>query len=512
MASEQLKSYFISITKWLALFLLLISSIVLVYSLTKSQPLVHDEAVYLTEARSWMSDAPASEFRVYRPIGLAVIGWILLHFTDSDQSLRLIGIVFAFFTTLFLFLLVNSLSGVRAAILSVLLMLSSGLFLQNAPNFLNDVPSSGFIFGILWVLWRYFQTAGKSKLIFLLPALIGLAFYLRYGTVINFAAIGFISMLLFWKKFSLKENKEYSGIIWSILITLIVLIPFFYISISTGNGLTGVLSRGGGAAGRKFLGEGLIDYIKYIPYELGGWAFGFFILLGVIFTVVIPIITKIKKESHLGIFWVGSIAMLHLFISGLLVHAEPRYIFFSATILASVGAIAFIYLIDRMRILSYLIFIFVISIVFYFGVGQYEFARKSFDNKFSSVTRASYVVASDIIKKDNPSNKECAVWSVALRPEISWYSHCYTLPIREPIFFYKDYLIHLRRDRYAVTYTNISELQIDNSTADEFGVTLEKIYQQKTNSSLGDMIIYRLNKNNPIDSKLREEMMKASKK
>lgn len=460
-----------------------------------------------------MSDLPASEFRVYRPIGLVVTGWVMLHFTDSEQSLRLVGIMFSLFSTLFLFLLVNSIAGLRAAVLSTLLMLSSGLFLLNAPNFLNDVPSSGFIFGVLWILWRYYKTDGRSRLIILLPSLVGLAFYLRYGTVINFATIAIISTLFLWRRFYSKQNISYSGILWSFFGTFLVLIPFFYISISTGNGLTGVLSRGGGAAGRKFLGEGLIEYGKLIPYELGGWAFGVLILLGTVATLFIPLITKLEKEKWLGVFWMGSIALLHLLISGLLVHAEPRYIFFSATILSSVGVIVCVSLANKIKFLflGHFLLVSLGLLIIYFGVAQYGLAKESFNNKVSSVARGSYVTASELIKQDNPSNKECVIWSTSFRPELSWYSGCYTLTVNEPIDFYRNYLIHLRRDHYSIAFTGVTELQINDSTANSFGVVLEKMHQQKTNSSLGDMIIYRLNKENPVDSKLREEMANKAK-
>jgi len=73
-------------------------------SLVGSQPIGHDEAVYLTKARSWMEGTPADEFEIYRPIGMAWFGWLFLHFGDSEIMMRSFGVIFGAISTLFIYL------------------------------------------------------------------------------------------------------------------------------------------------------------------------------------------------------------------------------------------------------------------------------------------------------------------------------------------------------------------------------------------------------------------------
>ena len=81
----------------------------IIFSLIGSQALVHDEAVYLTKARAWTEGTPANEFKIYRPIGMAWFGVILLQFGDSEQVARIFGAFFGSLTIVFIYLLFNRL-------------------------------------------------------------------------------------------------------------------------------------------------------------------------------------------------------------------------------------------------------------------------------------------------------------------------------------------------------------------------------------------------------------------
>src|SRR3989344_5043112 len=167
-----------------------LGTIFILWSLVGSQPFGHGESVYLTEARSWIDGAPADEFKIYRPIGMAGFGWIFLHFGDSERLLRLFGVIFGAIATLFIYLFFKRIFNTPFALVITGVIGTSTLFLREAPLFQNDIPSSGLLIGTLWLLWIYYESAGKSRSIYFVGPLAALAFYIRYGVASAFGIIG----------------------------------------------------------------------------------------------------------------------------------------------------------------------------------------------------------------------------------------------------------------------------------------------------------------------------------
>src|SRR3989344_4878468 len=181
-------------------------SFLLLWHITGSQSLRHDEAVYLTKARSWIEGTPANEWRIYRPIGTAVFGWIFLLFTNSEPLLRIFGDIFGALSLVFIYLLFKLMSNVWVALSIVFVVCTSPVFLQHAPQFLNDIPAGGLLVGSLWLIWDHYEKAGRSKLIYLTAPLAILSFYTRYGVAISLGSIGLLSLLTLAKKFSSKKD------------------------------------------------------------------------------------------------------------------------------------------------------------------------------------------------------------------------------------------------------------------------------------------------------------------
>ncbi len=337
------------------------STFFVLMKIERMQPLVHDEAVYLSKARSWIEDTPANEFRIYRPIGMAWLGWIFLQFSDSEKFLRIFGVLFSSITLVFVYLLFEKIANRLVGFFVSVTVFSSTLFLQNAPQFLNDIPSTGFLIGSMWVILDWYKTDGKSNLIYLFAPFSAFAFYLRYGVATSLIIIIAMSILIFGLKFIKNENASYERIFDTVLLTLLLFLPHFIESFFVTNNFLGILMRAGNAAGREYLGEGLVDYIRWMPNEIGGWLFGYVSIIGIIITIIF-IFSKKIREKNIELFWIGFIALSNFIFTGLLVHAEPRYIFFPLVLFVGVSIVS-IFSVIKINIFLKYIFVIVYLVV-----------------------------------------------------------------------------------------------------------------------------------------------------
>ncbi|MDO8572394.1 MAG: glycosyltransferase family 39 protein [bacterium] len=494
-----MKKILVKLSHFLIPCLILGSTLFILGSLVSSQPFGHDESVYLTEARSWIDGSPADEFKIYRPIGMAGFGWIFLNFGDSEVFVRFFGVIFGAVALLFVHLLFKRMFNIFVALGITITVGTSTLFLQEAPLFQNDVPSSGLLIGILWLLYIYYESAGKSKVIYFVGPLAALAFYLRYGVVSALGIIGVLTLLVLVPKFIKKEGVDYSKLGTSLIISILLFVPHFIQSLVVEGKLLGILSRSGEAAGRQYLGEGLLDYIRLLPNELGGWALGITAIIGTIVTVVI-IFRKNLRENYAGLLWIGSIGLLNFIVTGLLVHAEARYVFFPMVLLSGTGIASLYYLMRNWpkAFINSLIAIFLLGVMFY-GVNSYQEINSFFRTKEMDLYSVAYVKASEAIRYDSTDNNGCAIWAIPTnRPRVSWYSKCNTLKINNAATFKKDFRIHLRKDHYSIVRATLKEPQINQDVAVEFDIILTEIFRTENLSKLygGDLIVYRVTRKN----------------
>lgn len=477
-------------------FFVFITIFILLFSLERSQPLVHDEAVYLTKARSWQEGTPADEFRIYRPIGMALFGRAFLLFGDSEQVVRLFGVFSGALTATFIYLLFKRVFNWIIAITVTIVMVSSTLFLQNAPQFLNDIPSAGFLLGCLWVIWDWYATKGRSKLIYLFAPFSALAFYLRYGSASALVIITGCSLFVLGLRIVKKEGVSYGKIFNTFILSIILFALHFIESIEATKSFLGILSRSGSAAGREYLGEGLFNYIKWLPNELGGWVLGVGLIIGMITGVIIISIKKFRKK-YTSLAWLSLVGLLSFILTGILVHAEPRYVFFPAVIFVGLGLGGVSLVCYRVKLLKFIYFGLFLAVAIFFGRKNYFESVDFFNDKIAG-SRRSYIEASLAIRRDTSGGKECSIWSSSFRPELSWYAECHTFNISNKDTFKKDFLINFRSSQYSIVYSKQNSKQLDENVAKEFGVFLSEIFRTRVSQSIGDLIVYKINDQNKI--------------
>jgi hypothetical protein len=479
-------------------------TIFILSSLTSSYPFGHDESVYLTKARSWIEGTPSDEFEIYRPIGMVGMGWFFLHFNESEQAVRTFGVIFGALTIFFIFLFFKQVFNNWIAIATVATIVTSSLFLHEIPHFLNDIPSSGILIGVLLMIWIYYESSGKSKSVYFIGPLAALAFYLRYGVASALGIISVLSIFILGPEF-IKKCVGYSKLKKSLALFFFLFAPHFVQSLIAEKSILGILTRAGKAAHRAYLGEGLVDYIKWLPNEIGGWVLGITAILGIIATIVI-VLKKKLRQNHLNLFWIGSIGLLNFIITGLLAHAEARYVFFPMVILSGTGIASLYYLIrSSSKILADSLTVIFLLGILYYGLNGYYETDSFFKSKEFDPYAAAYVKVAKTIQNDSKNNENgCVIWALTSnRPRMSWYSKCNTSKVTDPIAFEKKFRIYLRKNQYSVVRSKLKEndtgeYQLDQNNAEKFGVILTEVFRTKNLSKLygGDLIVYRIKRKN----------------
>ena len=476
------------------------SSFLVLWSLIGSHSFGWDESVYLTKARSWIEGTPADQFGVYRPIGMASFGWLMLQFGESEQGVRMFGAIFGAVTLVFLFLLFRGVANIWVGLAVTVVTGTSLLFLREAPQFFNDVASSGVLFGVLWLVWKYYKSAGYSKAIYIAAPLAALVFYIRYGVVLAFGVIGIVTVAVLLQKFANKENSIFTPLGKTIGIFGILILPHFIHSFLATDNVLGILKSGGGAAGRQYLGEGLLHYAQWLPYTLAGPVVGGTALAGILITIVI-LARKNLRQRYEGLLWLGAIGIGTLFVTGLLIHAEPRYIFFSVCLLSGVG-IAGIYMLlnDKPKILHTGFALLILLVALPFGAIHYQQAYAIVQNKKADVHWEEYVHAYRNIQDDASEPGGCAVWAADFRPQVSWYTKCSVFSVTDRTNTQKQLNDGSQKNYYSIVLTKSQNNQIKPETAEQYGVLLQEIYRSEENSShlgRGQIIVYRINYQKP---------------
>lgn len=471
------------------------SAIFILSSLVSSFPFAHDESVYLTKARSWIEGTPSDTFEIYRPIGMPVLGWIFLHFGNSEKLVRSFGIIFGAMTVVFIFLFFKRTFNVSVALLITGIVGTSTLFLKEAPLFQNDIPSSGLLVATLWLLWIYYDSAGKSKSIYFAGILAAFAFYIRYGVASALGIIGLLSLFILGSKFIKKEGINYSKLITAFIISIFLFTPHFIESIIVKKSLLGILNSAGKAAHRKYIGEGLVDYIKWLPSELGGWIVGITAIIGIIATIII-ILKKNFRQNYINLLWIGSIGLFNFITTGLLAHAEARYVFFPLVLLSGTGIASLYYMVRNLsKIFSDSLIISFFVIIMYFGINSFNEVNSFFRIKEADPYASAYIKLSQVIRDDSENKNGCAIWLLTSnRPRTSWYSKCDTFKISDVKTFEKDFNMHLRESHYSVVRSKLKEGQIDQNEAEKFDVILTEIFRTENLSKFygGDLVVYRI--------------------
>ncbi len=476
----------------------------ILWSVTGNQAFDYDEAVYLTKARYLLEKTPANEYGIHRPIGMVLFGWLWLHFTTNEAMIRLFGNIFGALAIVFTYLLFKKMANIWVGLCMVLLIGTSPLFLKEASLFLNDIPSSGLLIGVLWILWSSYVKKGKSLLLYAAALLAGLAFYIRYGSVIPIAVIIFSTVILYLKQLQTKKNVPFQKAAIAVGIFILLLLPHFIQAYTYKGTILSILLISEKAANSAHIGDGLVQYIRLLPYGLNGWFVGISTILGILVTIAALFIKRIRQKYE-GIAWLGSIGLLTFLITGLFIHAEARYVFLPLVLLSGIGVMGVYFVLTKLwkHLGKIVISVFIILII-YFASNNYWKTYNYYKEKEVDEARTAFLQGSDAIRNDT-AGKPCAVWASENRPQFSWYTKCSTFDIKDFLTFRRDYLLHFKKSHYSVVFTGLKTEQITPSTAKAYNAQVSEIYRSNNISdTFGTIIVYRID-GSKIDRKQGEE-------
>ena len=470
-----------------------IATFIALYPITGSHIMGADESVYASEARAWIDGSPADQFEIYRPIAMPVFGYITMQFSDDERAFRIVGVIFGAITPVIIFLLFWRLSGIVPALLTSLVVVLSPLFLRQAPLYLNDIPSAALLLAVLLVLYVHYETRGKSTLIYFAAPLAALAFYMRYAAATPLALVAIISYALLLPRFARSPVSDFSHLLKTGILAAVLFAPHVIHSLIATHEVIGILRLAGKAAHRVYVGEGLLQYISWIPGKLGGIPLEIAFLGGVIVMIAL-MVSRRMREQNLGLTWAGSIGLASFILTGLLTHAEPRYVFFPLTLLAGTG-IGGLYALTlaRSQTLAYSVAAGLAVVLMIVGTADYREQYAFYRNEEIAPHNVAYMQALAVIRNASGGNG-CEIWTQMNRPRASWYTKCHLFKVVDRETFHADASIHQDVFSYSIVGTRIPEEQITPENAAQYGVELTEIFR-RSDLPVGDLIVYKLTKN-----------------
>ena len=422
---------------WLALALTLLLTVVLWRGLQGGLPyLGHDEAVYATKARSWLTGAPAAQWRPYRPVGLPALGWIALHVRDDVGAVRALGLILALSTLIITYLVAARLTSPRRAAVATLIMVSGWGFLRRLPEFLDDIPAAGLLLAVGYLIIRARQRPGSYSLTAAAVVAVA-AFYVRYGAILGLLVLGVAALVAWgWRGWITSWRDIAAG---GVLIG--GLGAHLAYSSSTGGSPLEVLFSALQVARTGYYGEGLVYYALIFPFRLAGDLGGVVMAAGLIsaFAAARRVLRGdgqggASPAERVRVF-LALTAVAYVILLGVIADGEERYVFFPVLLLLILGVDAIARYAGSWSVIAGCA---VTALAVLAAVVDYRVAMNG-DLALLTGQETSVVAAAQQISGHHP----CLVVT-GFEPEMGWYSGCATtsfpqaetgrLPTGEPVY------------------------------------------------------------------------------
>ncbi len=408
----------------------------LAYVLTGG-PFGHDESIYALKARSWTDGTPSTGFSIYRPVGLPVVGWVVLQFSDADMAFRSAAVVLSIGAAGVTWLSGRMMFGVGAAWIGTTVFVASESYLRRATEFLNDLSAAGLLLATMLAIWYHFERRPNGWWLLACAPLGAGAYYMRYGSALGLATIGVVAAIV-WARHLVLARRQIATTAAAIVA---LLVPHFIYARSETGSILGVLRSASTSVGGG--GGGLADYFAWLPEHLAGRLGATVMLAAVIYTAHIvvravryPVDERCRSEARTVVFLMAVAVVLTVAL-GAFTHGEPRFVFMPLMAVLLVGGQALVRLTDMLRhtprVVSAAAFGIVVAVMF---TGSAVHMARGMDR----ITGARDVIAgsADAVRADVGPG-DCSVRSSYI-PQITWYSACATysfgqaLPSADPAY------------------------------------------------------------------------------
>ena len=448
--------------RWLIAGVLGLVAVALVRTMLDGGGLGHDESAYALKARSWLQGTPDTGWQLHRAPLNSILGVPVVAFTENEVPFRLIGAVLGLVALGGVGLVGKRLGGAWSSVIAIATVGASLPFLRRSSEYLTDVSAAGLLILIVWLVLAIVSEPERwrRRVLWLAPLVLS-AFYMRYQSALGVAGIT-IGAVLVWPRVISVLRRELAI---TFALVVVGLVPHLvWATVVTGTPW-GVVTLTQGAAGRAFLGEGIVDYLRFFPNELAGPLGALMMMLGLIwlFWGIGRSVVGVGRDSETDIAWfVGIIAFVSVGPLGLVAHGEPRFVFFPVWLLIAIGSSAAVFLLSRapsrMKLISA-----VLAIILWLPLFTETVRRSDGNAEARGQTFAVVVDASNAVEIE--SGGDCGVMTT-YQPQVTWYSTCWT-----ELFYPNDEDLGVGRlegrDQFVVLFEN-GKRQPQGDALDEY--------------------------------------------
>jgi 4-amino-4-deoxy-L-arabinose transferase-like glycosyltransferase len=390
----------------------------------------HDESVYATMARNWHSGGPVAGIEWHRAPLLPAVGVLVFSLGGDELALQGVGVAAALTSVLGVWWLGRMIQGPLTGLSAAAVFVFAPTVFRAGTTFLTDLPATALLVLLAGLLWSQFaRRTTPNRLLLLAAPLAWGAYHLRYGSALPVMVLFATAALLFWPQ--LRDHARLVG--QTVALLVLLLLPHLVrttIDLGTPWGRLTFTSR---IAGRDFLGQGLIEYLQWFPWRLGGPLAAAAMTLGLLAALRTWLGTRarVRRGAELevtddvrrGFAFLVLPAVAHLLLIGVASHGDPRFVFFSMAMLCVAGAAAMTMILRQLSRRSVLAVWVLLGLLTATLLPYVAFvARGEARHRDGSAERSALIVEAARTLRDLAGD-DCSVLTTYV-PQITWYAEC----------------------------------------------------------------------------------------
>lgn len=446
----------------------------------------HDESAYALKARSWLYGTADDGWTIHRAVAPSLVVAAILPFTESALALRLVSVVFSLLTVVAVWWLGRSIASNRVGLFAAAVFAVGPSFLRRGAEFLTDVPATGLLLVVTVLLWKWLTAPDPSASALMVATGLGaVAIYFRYQSAVALALLAVAAAVLFWPR--VRERR--GTVLQATALGLALLLPHFvYATANTGTPW-GIFTITGEIAGREYLGQGLVDYLRDFPYHLAGTLGAVAIVLALGWSgyrlLLAWRVRRLDPVHRRTLYLLIPALGLFLFL-GIVSHGEPRFVFYPVTLLMVVAGMATEEVRRRVSRETFR----VMANVLAGGVAVFLLMSGASVDRNAEARGESTVVLEEAAETVAATAQgECGILAT-YSPQLSWYSGCRVIELRD------DRLVELRptdTDWHLVLFEN-GKRQPEGGLLEQYLSMAEgePIVVPDSADAIGDATIWRL--------------------
>lgn len=388
------------------------------HAIAQGAPFEVDESVYATQARAWAVGGPTTGVLPHRAPLIPAIGTLIYKAGGrAEWPFRLVGLFFGLAAVVLVWALARAIAGPISGLLAAAVFAGAPTIQLRSAQFMTDVPATAFLLAAALIVWHNREIPGRTLLLFAPAA--AAAIYTRYASVLPVALLIIFAVVL-WGRSLLRKPRVVLAVA---ALFLLLVAPHVVRAIQVTGKPWGLLTFTAGYAGRRYVGQGLKDYLYWLPFALAGPLAGIVMIVGLFGAVL--------KRTTISAFLVIT-AVLDLVLIGLVDHGEARFVFFPIALLCIAGATY----IARARLTSLAATACVGALIF---TGFFVADRTARAHTLRAPPRLAGRAIAALADQ-----RPCVVLSVDVGPT-TWYSGCSTYYFNDPSHRRADFMLIYRQ-------------------------------------------------------------------